>query len=309
MIRPGSFVAEALLALLLLVSAAPHTPGIPFIRAVTLVGPIPLAAQAPGSDSVPPDSAGRLPGPGAMEPGFVQPQDAVSEVGGAVGSEGGEPPVPVLLVPGWSDGREDLEPLERRFLEAGWPLGSVMAVEFEDPVGSNRAHARTVAAAVRSLRATTGAPRVDVVAHSMGGLAVRRFLSDVDSAADSDPGSPLDATGVRKVVFLGTPHRGTAAAWLAWGEGGDEMEPGSPFLDTLNAGPFVPDRVDALAVRTPLDLRVIPGESAVLPSAENTWNVEICCPTHPGLLDHDETFGAVVEFLRDGGREEDGESG
>jgi len=86
------------------------------------------------------------------------------------------------------------------------------------------------------------------------------------------------------------------------------MQPGSPFLDTLNAGSFVPGSVDALAVRTPLDLRVIPGESARLPEAENTWNVEICCPTHPGLLDHDETFRALVEFLRDGGRERDGES-
>lgn len=236
-----------------------------------------------------------------------------------VGTDSTAAPVPVLLVPGWSDGPEDLEPLESRFLEAGWPLARVMAVEFQDPVGSNRTHARAVAAAVRSLRATTGARRVDIVAHSMGGLAVRRFLAEGETdSTEQDPRVPALETSpdgvatpatVRKVVFLGTPHRGTAAAWLAWGEGGDEMQPGSPFLDTLNAAPFVPDSVEALALWTPLDLRVIPGESAILPEAENTRNAEICCPTHPGLLDHDETFRAVVEFLREGGGGEPAGSG
>ena len=188
-------------------------------------------------------------------------------------------------------------------------------MQFEDPVGSSRQHAGEVAAAVRALQRTTGSPMVDIVAHSMGGLAVRRFLQTagpnddpngdprVDSRgnADGDSGveSDRDSPGVRRVVFLGTPHRGTVAAWFAWGEGGDEMQPGSPFLDSLNTGGFVPDSIDALAVRTPLDLRVIPGESAVLPDAENTRNVEICCPTHPGLLDHDDTFRAIVDFLRE----------
>lgn len=219
-------------------------------------------------------------------------QEPVPEVVSADGDTRGERPVPVLLVPGWGDGSEELIPLQTRFREAGWPLGAIRAVDFEDPVGSSRAHAQEVAAAVRALRRTTDSEVVDIVAHSMGGLAVRRFLQSRDS------------TGVRKVVFLGTPHRGTVAAWFAWGEGGDEMQPGSPFLDSLNAGGFVPDDVRALAIQTPLDLRVIPGESAVLPDAANTRNEEICCPTHPGLLDHDETFQAVVEFLGESDEDE-----
>lgn len=293
------------------------------------------AQDAPGArgrstDSVPPE--GRAPVTGRLD--AVDAREPESE---RDGTDGANPPVPVLLVPGWSDGPEELEPLEVRLLESGWPLGRVLAVEFEDPVGSNRTHAGTVADAVRSLRASTGAPRVDIVAHSMGGLAVRRYLRDAVAGRDSagvtlsdagtlvqrDPetearsegsrASPADSISgevpVRRVVFLGTPHAGTAAAWLAWGEGGDEMQPGSPFLDSLNAAPFVPESVEALAVRTPLDLRVIPGESASLPEADNTRNVEICCPTHPGLVDHDETFQAVVEFLRERDGEDGGDEG
>ena len=198
-------------------------------------------------------------------------------------------PTPVLLVPGWSDPEAALAPLRARFIQAGWPPGRVASMGFRDPAGSNRAHAREVAGRLRTLREVTGAPAVDVVAHSMGGLALRHHLAD--SGGD----------GVRRVVFLATPHRGTVAAHLAWGAGGEEMEPGSPFLDSLNAVPPVPRGVRALAVRTALDLRVLPGESARLPEADNVENVEVCCPTHPGLLDDLETFRLVAAFLRRNG--------
>lgn len=238
-----------------------------------------------------------------------RPDPALSD-----GAEGEDAtlPVPVLLVPGWGDAAPELASLRARFIEAGWPPGRVAAVTFRDPVGSSRIHADEVADEVRALREASGSRFVDVVAHSMGGLAVRYFLRFGDpQAADgvdaggvqgspgpvtSDSG-PRDRTPVRKVVFLGTPHRGTVAAFVAWGPGGDEMEPGSPFLDSLNAGPFVPPSMDALAVRTPVDLRVVPGESAMLPEAANTRNVELCCPTHAGLLDDAETFRVVLEFL------------
>lgn len=189
--------------------------------------------------------------------------------------------VPVVLVPGWNDRAEDLVPLRRRFLEAGWPGERVLALEFEDPVGSNVEHAGEIATAVEALLERTGASAVDVVAHSMGGLAVRKYLME-------------GSRRVRKVVFLGTPHRGTMTAYLAWGEGGEEMQPGAEFLMDLNRA-FLPHRnVRTMAIRTPMDLRVIPGESAELPGAVNR---EICCPTHRGLIDDPETFQLVRGFL------------
>lgn len=188
---------------------------------------------------------------------------------------------PVLLVPGWNDRAEDLAPLRDRFLEAGWPEDRVVALEFEDPVGSNVEHAAEIALAVQELRERTGAPAVDVVAHSMGGLAVRKHLVE-------------GATGIRKAVFLATPHRGTMTAYLAWGEGGEEMQPGGPFLLDINRELLPHRNVAVLAVRTPMDLRVIPGESAELPGAVNR---EVCCPTHRGLIDDAETFELVRDFL------------
>lgn len=216
------------------------------------------------------------------------------------------PPVPddrrpVLVVPGWGDEATDVEPLRARFLAEGWTEREVMAVGFRNPVGSNQENAREVGLAVRRLLGLTGAGEIDIVAHSMGGLAVREYLRTADPETDG-PGE-VGAEVVRRVVFLGTPHRGTVAAVLAWGDGGREMVPGSHFLTRLNDQPGVPEGVEALAIRTPLDLRVIPASSGRLhgPTVEN---LEICCPTHTGLADDDRTFEEVLKFFRHGPLEE-----
>jgi uncharacterized protein (TIGR03437 family) len=81
-------------------------------------------------------------------------------------------------------------------------------------------------------------PQVDVVAHSMGGLIVRSYL------AGKQPGSPAVFTppanpGIRRIIFLATPHFGTTLATLLAGGGADsqttEMSPASSFLLALNS--------------------------------------------------------------------------
>lgn len=190
--------------------------------------------------------------------------------------------VPVLLVPGWLDTARDLAALRIRLLGAGWSGEHVETITFDDPTGSNRDHADELAEAVDSILAWTGAGAVDIVAHSMGGLATRWYLETYSD------------TPVRKVVFIGTPHRGTLAAHLAWGEGRDEMMPESPFLDSLNARAPVPEGVEAITIRTLVDTHIVPGESATLPGVPD---YELCCPTHAGLLRDDEVFRIVLDFL------------
>lgn len=192
--------------------------------------------------------------------------------------------VPVLLVPGWFDTAEDVAVLAGRLRAAGWPAERVVGVTFAHPTGSNRDHAREIAEAVDSLLARTGAERADVVAHSMGGLATRLYLRE-------HPGK------VRRAVFLATPHRGTWAALLAFGDGRAEMLPGSDFLRDLNAGPPVPPGVEAFTVRTLLETHVLPGESATLPGVPG-WTV--CCDTHWSLKRDPAVFEVVRNFLRHG---------
>jgi triacylglycerol lipase len=194
--------------------------------------------------------------------------------------------VPVLLVPGWGDDESHLTALAERFQRAGWPSGHVRTLSFEDPVGSNREHARELALAVLDLKTRSGSERIDVVAHSMGGLATRYFLQN---------GGDVH---VRRVVFLATPHRGTVSAFFAWGEGAQEMQPGSPFLLGLMRAPLLPLGVRAITIRTPIDFHVLPHENAVVPGIPD---LKVCCPTHAGLLDDQGTFELIERFLKSAG--------
>jgi triacylglycerol lipase len=190
--------------------------------------------------------------------------------------------VPVLLVPGWFDSARDLAAIRIHLLGAGWSDAEVRTITFEEPTGGNREHADELEATIAEVLQTSGADQVDIVAHSMGGLATRWYLL-------TRPDAP-----VRRVVFLGSPHRGTLSAHLAWGDGREEMMPESPFLDTLNSAEPVPEGVEVVTVRTLIDTHIVPGTSATLPGVPD---YALCCPTHAGLLKSRHVFEIVRSFL------------
>jgi uncharacterized protein (TIGR03437 family) len=106
---------------------------------------------------------------------------------------------------------------------------------------------------LRGLRYTDGTAvtQVDVIAHSMGGLILRSYLAgkaDATAAAYTPPAN----TGIRKAVFLATPHFGTAlAGQLGTDVQTQEMTLGSQFLfdlNTWNAGLDDLRGVDALVI-------------------------------------------------------------
>ena len=115
-----------------------------------------------------------------------------------------------------------------------------------------------LASFIGSIRYSDGTPvsQVDLIAHSMGGLIVRSYLSGKQqtSGAFSPPLTPL----VRKAIFIATPHFGSfqadsALADIAFGLGNqtNEMKRGSQFLwDLATWNQFGDDLrgVDALAV-------------------------------------------------------------
>ncbi len=84
------------------------------------------------------------------------------------------------------------------------------------------------------LKYTDGTPvqQVDVVAHSMGGLVLRCYLSGKQNSAGMF--QPPTATHIRKAVFLATPHFGTPiASYLPIVNQVKEMSSGSAFLFDL----------------------------------------------------------------------------
>lgn len=189
---------------------------------------------------------------------------------------------PVVLVPGWSDRATRLQWLRDHLIEHGWLSAQVALVDFHDRFGGNLEHSAEMGSVVAGLVKQTGAARVDVVAHSMGGLALRHWLAT------------SNCTAVRRVVFTGTPHAGTWAAYLALGGGARDMRPGSAFLRVLP--PALPAGVEALCIHTPTDTRVLPQRSALLSGVrcQRVW-----CLSHARLLRSRRVARAIRTFLEE----------
>jgi triacylglycerol esterase/lipase EstA (alpha/beta hydrolase family) len=128
--------------------------------------------------------------------------------------------LPVLLIHGYFCNRAVWRSMAARLAAR---RHAVDAVDLEPPFASIDAYAPRIAAAVDALRARTGADRVALVCHSMGGLAARAYLRACGDAA------------VACVVTLGTPHRGTLHASLGQGANARQMRRDCDWLCRLAA--------------------------------------------------------------------------
>jgi len=102
-----------------------------------------------------------------------------------------------------------------------------------------------------SLRYSDGQPvdRVDIVAHSLGGLIVRSYLSG--KVAATGVFNPPAATHIRKIIFVATPHFGTGIGLPFGNTLTNELSSGSRFLfdlATWNQGTDDLRGVDAIAI-------------------------------------------------------------
>jgi triacylglycerol esterase/lipase EstA (alpha/beta hydrolase family) len=162
--------------------------------------------------------------------------------------------VPVLLVHGYgcnSGYWAHLVPLLDR------ERISHASIDLEPVAGSIDGYAPLIEARVRELCAATGAARIAIVAHSMGGLAARAWMRACSSAR------------VARLVTLGTPHHGTALARFGLGANAVQMRRDSAWLRDLAAaeGPDVRARI--VSLYTHHDNIVAPQDSCVLPGARN----------------------------------------
>jgi pimeloyl-ACP methyl ester carboxylesterase len=111
-------------------------------------------------------------------------------------------PGPVLLLPGYGGSTASLERLATTLrARTGRDVQVVRAVG--DGTGDLTDQARALAATVSGL-IRAGAPSVDVVGYSAGGVVARLWAAQFGGAAQA-----------RRIVTLGSPHQGTEVAQLA----------------------------------------------------------------------------------------------
>lgn len=129
--------------------------------------------------------------------------------------------------------------------------------------------------------------RVNLVCHSAGGLIARYYIQKLSRSA-----------AVSSVVFLGTPHQGTRAAWSGFfTRAGRQMFPGSGFvgeLDTDGLGRILTGR--SLSIYSRHDWLVVPRESGRLAGARNRI---ISGPLGHAMPLDPRAFAATVAFIEE----------
>jgi triacylglycerol esterase/lipase EstA (alpha/beta hydrolase family) len=163
------------------------------------------------------------------------------------------------------------------------------SIDLEPVAGSIDDYAPLIEARVRELCAATGAMRIAIVAHSMGGLAARAWMRAYGNAR------------VARLVTLGTPHHGTALARFGPGANAVQMRRGSAWLRALAAAepPEVCARI--VSIYTHHDNIVAPQDSSVLPGA---CNIAFGGVGHVALGSNPRVLAEVLRALRELRRED-----
>ena len=156
---------------------------------------------------------------------------------------------PLLLVHGYTCSRGVWWLLRRQLEAAGH---TVATVSLAPPYTNIGKLVPRLAQRIENVCRATGADRVVLVAHSMGGLVCRSYLARHGSDR------------VERLITIASPHSGSELARIGIGKNAREMEPGSLWLkDLAQAGLPVP----AVAIRTPHDNFVMPQDNQRLPGA------------------------------------------
>lgn len=154
---------------------------------------------------------------------------------------------------------------------------------------------------LRDLRYADGqpVPQVDVVAHSMGGLIVRSYLSG--KRLEAGAFTPPSETRIRRVVFLGTPHFGTTAAVFGSDRQAAQLAAGNRFffdLGTWNQGVDDLRGVDALSLIGDAGAGV--NNTARFDDAVTSLtsgSIGFVYPARTRILPHCHITGSLVTFL------------
>ena len=135
----------------------------------------------------------------------------------------------------------------------------------------------------RTLDTQVRGGRIDLVAHSMGGLVARFYLQQLGGARRVD-----------RLITLGTPHGGTHAANFIPSALVRQLLPGGPFLEHLNALP-PPPGVEVTSIVGGRDVLIQPVESARCPFGRSVRFDEL---GHMELLFQPRVLAEVCACLR-----------
>ena len=186
----------------------------------------------------------------------------------------------LLLVHGFFCNRGIWNHWLERLAAQGTPM---VAINLEPVFGSIDDYLQTIENAVRQLEQNTGMAPV-VVAHSMGGLALRHWWAT------------QSATRVHYAVTLGTPHHGTWLARFAMTSNSRQMRQLSSWLQTLAAREPAAHVQRMTCFYSHCDNIVFPPSAGTIKGANNH---HLSAVAHVNMVDRPEPWQEVQRRLSD----------
>ena len=188
---------------------------------------------------------------------------------------------PVLLVHGLGGTKASWSVVAQTLSARGLTVDAITYA----PLGTSVEQlADQLVAEVQRILSRTGADKVHLVGHSLGGVVIAQAIADggLDGLVDT-------------VVTLGSPFGGSPwAGLLPFVEIVRALRPGSPLLRRLASAP-VPDGVRWLAVTAALDI-IVPGMRSV-PTHAQVETITVNGVGHLGMLLSRQVIGCITAAL------------
>jgi pimeloyl-ACP methyl ester carboxylesterase len=199
---------------------------------------------------------------------------------------GGGDGTPVLLVHGlWCNAAVWWR--YARWLRAAG-IAPVCTVTLEPPLADIERLAQNLAVEIDRITLGSGAHRIAIVAHSMGGLVVRAYFR----AYGTDR--------VSRLITLGSPHHGSTLAGLSFGRCVHQMRPRNPWLAELANEETGLARLSVVSFYSLHDNLVAPQTSSVL---ANVTNIPLSGVGHMEMLFRRDVFLRVLAEIRSAAQE------
>ncbi|MEU2248368.1 alpha/beta fold hydrolase [Streptomyces sp. NPDC019224] len=190
---------------------------------------------------------------------------------------------PVVFVHGYTGSASNWTTAMSVFRLNGWSSSNLFAYEY-DSYGNNVTNAQGLATFVNNVKSRTGASKVAIVNHSMGGLVSQYYLKVLGGN-----------TSVSHLASIAGANHGTtyAGACLIYTTC-QQMYPGSSFISQITSGDETPGDTKYATWYSACDGIILPYTSTRLSGATNN---NVLCQTHIGYLADAVVLGQIARFV------------
>ncbi|MFI6860378.1 esterase/lipase family protein [Streptomyces sp. NPDC050421] len=190
---------------------------------------------------------------------------------------------PVVFVHGYTGNASNWVTAKSVFQLNGWSGSKLFAYEYNS-YGNNVTNAQGLATFVNNVKSQTGASKVAIVNHSMGGLVSQYYLKVLGGN-----------TSVSHLASIAGANHGTtfASACLIYTTC-QQMYPGSSFISRISSGDETPGDTKYATWYSACDGVILPYTSTRLTGATNN---NVLCQTHIGYLTDTIVLGRIARFV------------